>query len=89
MSPHVVTVFLETIKSESKLDAVNGWQPEEIDGTALAQKIEDACNVFLADGFAISSIVPIISGGISAIGYVHKQGFSYTSGVIIVATKML
>lgn len=89
MENKVKTVFLEASR-DSRKGLLGGEKvQDEVNGELLAKQIEVVCNGFVSDGYTISNILPINSGGHNyknGIGYGY--GYGYTSGVIVVATKI-
>ncbi len=88
MSEVVRTVFIPS-SLESKSGMFGGEKPTDIvDGNSLAIEIQKACNDLVDSGYQVTQVMPVSSGGNNyknGVGYGY--GFSYTSGVIIVATN--
>lgn len=84
----IETVFVESVR-DSKDGFFGGVNFEdEINGKKLAESIEAACNQLIANGQSIENILPIASGGSNLKGGA-VYGYTYTSGVIIVASSLL
>jgi len=88
MEDKVKTVFIEASRDSKKGLFGGDKVQDEVNGELLSKQIEAACNGFVSDGYIISNIMPINSGGHNyknGVGYGY--GYAYTSGVVIVATK--
>ncbi len=79
-------VYLEGSPAIREVDGLFGTSKKEdiraYDGHDLARLVEEACNEFERNGFAIVSVTPKTDGQYS--GY---AGWSYTAGVLILARK--
>lgn len=61
--------------------------PHYIDGDALAQAIETACNEFAEQGFDVISIVPTVRGEHHATAH-SGYGYGVSDGVVITAKSV-
>lgn len=82
----IKTVYVNSIKEIEK-GIFTDSEKETVDGQDLASKIEAACAELEASGYSVLNIMPVLSGDDTKGWRGFHYGYSYTSGVIITASK--
>ncbi|WP_157686028.1 hypothetical protein [Pseudoalteromonas sp. P1-11] len=89
MEDKIKTVFIEATRDSEKGLFGGDKVQDKVKGELLSKQIEVACNGLVSNGYMISNIMPINSGGNNyKNGTGYGYGYAYTSGVVIVATKI-
>jgi len=74
----IKTLFIPAKKQARKMI---GFSDCAVDGVAVAEQLEETINPYLAQGYELFSITPIISGNWSAAA---SYGYSFTEGIVVV-----
>lgn len=85
MEAKIKTIFIEC-------EDAHVFNSKIVHGNTLAERLEDTCNELTGKGYKISSILPLVSGNYHRFdnydNVTRIYGYSYTSGIIVVATKI-